>query len=121
MVLVALSILPYNMFVGYKTIFQAIGDFDSYSKAINASTVILFLINMVSLFVLHIDKMQVYLYGYFVCYVLIWIALEYRISKTMCREYPFWYFADARKFQLYHPDRNGSVVHQVFNGHCRIC
>lgn len=86
MVLVALSILPYNMFVGYKTIFQAIGDFDSYSKAINASTVILFLINMVSLFVLHIDKMQVYLYGYFVCYVLIWIALEYRISKTMCQE-----------------------------------
>ena len=54
MVLVALSILPYNMFVGYKTIFQAIGDFDSYSKAINASTVILFLINMVSVSYTHL-------------------------------------------------------------------
>ena len=98
MVLVALSILPYNMFVGYKTIFQAIGDFDSYSKAINASTVILFLINMVSLFVLHIDKMQVYLYGYFVCYVLIWIALEYRISKTMCQEAKEYVVFDVKYF-----------------------
>lgn len=82
MLLVALSILPYNMFVGYKTIFQAIGDFDSYSKAINASTIILFLINMVALFALHTDKVQVYLYGYFLCYVLIWLVLEYRISIT---------------------------------------
>lgn len=79
--LVALSILPYNMFVGFKTIFQAIGDFDSYSRATNASTVILFVINLAAIFILHTDNERVYLYGYFVCDILLWLVLEYQISK----------------------------------------
>ena len=78
---VALSILPYNMFIGFKTIFQAVGDFDQYSKASNISTIMLFLVNMCAVFVFRTDSSIVYVCSYLICYILIWIILELRIKS----------------------------------------
>lgn len=94
-ILVALSILPYNMFMGFKSIFQAIGDFKSYSKAINYNTLLLFLINIIALFIIHTDFSIIYLAGYLTCYIWIWIALEFRIGKVTNS-----HFTDYLKFNF---------------------
>ena len=61
LLLFALSILPQNMANYFKFLYQAIGEFDLYGKAMNLTTITTFLLNIVLLFVIKTDKMLLYI------------------------------------------------------------
>lgn len=81
LLLFALSILPQNMANYFKFLYQAIGEFDLYGKAMNLTTITTFLLNIVLLFVIKTDKMLLYIGGYVILFFIIWFVLEVYFRK----------------------------------------
>lgn len=78
----AISILPQNMSNYFKFLYQAMGEFTLYGKAMNLSTISSFVLNMVLLFLIRIDEDFWYIFGYVVLYFLIWFALDLYFRKN---------------------------------------
>lgn len=77
----SLSILPQNMANYFKFLYQAIGEFNLYGKAMNLTTISTFVLNMVLLFVIRTDNMIWYIFGYVFLYFVIWAILEKEFNK----------------------------------------
>ncbi|MEG0239041.1 MAG: hypothetical protein RR568_02770 [Anaerorhabdus sp.] len=75
LMVIALSILPYNMANCFKGVCQATGDFKFYSLIIKANTLMLFCVNIV-LLILRNDNYFIYISCYCVVYIVVWLILE---------------------------------------------
>lgn len=85
-ILVTLSILPFNMFTCFRSMLQAMGDFTVYSRVINANTVLMFVINVCCLLFITSNNSLPYLVCYTVIYVLLWWYLEYHNKKQLGKD-----------------------------------
>lgn len=83
-----LALLPYNLMIYFKQFYQAIGEFEEYSKILNITTMLLFISQIIWL-ILKIDCYGYYLASNVVVYFLIWIILEKRIRKKIGIRYYF--------------------------------
>lgn len=79
----AVTILPYNMSMYYKSFFQAIGEFDRYGKILNSTTITLFICNIVLLFFVKTDRYIYYLIANALVYLGICFLLEYKASRAL--------------------------------------
>ena len=77
----ALSIFPQNMANYYKFLYQATGEFELYGKAMNLTSISTFILNMFLLFVIKTDDLYLYIIGYLIVFIGIWVLLEYKFSK----------------------------------------
>lgn len=71
-----ISILPANMMSCFKLLYQAVGEFDIYSRVINGTTISYFILNMIFIFILKTDNPYFYISVYIVVDVVLWIFLE---------------------------------------------
>lgn len=78
----ALSIVPINIASFYKQIFQATGEFKRYSRILNISTILLFAMNMVLIYVIKIDNGYLYLLANLISTLIVWICIELQIFKS---------------------------------------
>lgn len=80
-ILFSLSVLPQNMTNYFKYLYQATGEFPTYGRLVNLTTISSFSINMFLLFILKSDTFLVYISSYVCVYYLIWIILEIQFRK----------------------------------------
>lgn len=81
----SLAILPVNVVGYFRMLFQAIGEFGLYSKVMNLTTVLTFAANLFLVFALKSDHYIVYLAGYVIVDLFIWLLLEFLFAKRMRR------------------------------------
>lgn len=86
-------LLPYNMTIYYRLLFQATGEFSLYGKMMNAFTFLLFAINMVLIFWIRTDDYVPYLLSYIISYLIIWIILEVYLNKKINVRFRLLYFS----------------------------
>ncbi len=77
----SLSIVALNMADYYKCLFQATGEFSLYSRIMNISSVSLFVVSLVLLFILKIEKSVPYIVSYVFIYYIVWLFLEIRLNR----------------------------------------
>ena len=75
----ATSILPVNLVSAYKNIFQATGDFKSYSRILNYSSVFVFIGSMILLFGFRTDNSLLYIGWNVIVTFVIWILVELKM------------------------------------------
>ena len=76
LMLVAISIFPVNVINYFRNLYKATGLYDLYSKFTNTNNIMLFVINMILLFVVKTDDAIYYIIGNVVVYFLNWILME---------------------------------------------
>lgn len=75
----AVSIVPVNLVSAYKNIFQATGEFGSYSRILNYSSIMVFVGSMILLFGFRTDRSLLYV-GWMVAVTFItWLLVEQKI------------------------------------------
>ena len=79
----AMTIMSANMASYFKNLYQAVGEFKSYSKILNLTTIFTFIANMALLFIVRTDDYFLYLISYVIVDTIIWFALEINISKIL--------------------------------------
>lgn len=79
----AIVSLPRNMTSFFKMLFQATGTFEKYSKLLNFSTLLTFVVNIVLLMVIRTDEANLYLTGYIAIDVFIWALMEKYAKKFL--------------------------------------
>lgn len=77
----AFSVLAINITGYYSSFFQATGLFSYYTKILNASSIMLFIMNMVLLFLVKVYDAPYYIIGYLLIYVMVWISVEIIFSR----------------------------------------
>lgn len=88
----ALSILTINITGYYSSFFQAIGLFSYYTKILNTSSIMLFIINMVLIFLVKTKESYYYILGYVFVYFFIWVIVEiffYNLSGIKPKYFQF--------------------------------
>lgn len=85
-----LTVLPVNMAGYFRSLYQSIGEFQKYSKIMNATTGLTFIANVFLLFIVKTDDYSKYLFLYVLIDIIIWIMLEVFLVKS-CK-YKFKYF-----------------------------
>ena len=85
LIALCLTIVPFNVAQYYKFVYQATGEFSLYGQAINLTTVFIFVVNMLLLFVLHYQAEFGYLIGYVVSYYVIWGIMEVQFTRRVGR------------------------------------
>ena len=95
----SLVILPINLVAYFKFLFQAIGEFRRYGRIMNLTAIITFIINILCLFVIKTDDYCIFLLGYVVWDLILWIVLEvYLKSKIMANKIVFKFsFSELKK------------------------
>lgn len=83
LLITATSIIPVNIAATYKNIFQATGEFKTYSKILNYTSILTFLGSIFLLVIIKTDNSATYIIWYVVVAFLIWIMME----NKMIREY----------------------------------
>lgn len=76
LLLVSLSILPVNTINYLRNLYQATGLYDLYSKFTTTNNLMLFIINMVLLFIVKTDNAIIYIIGNVLVYFINWILME---------------------------------------------
>lgn len=76
------TIFTMNMINYYKNLYQAVGEFKLYGKILNWTTIFTFIVNMFLLLIIKTDDYFLYLIGYAIVDVIIWIALEISIKDV---------------------------------------
>lgn len=77
----SISILFLNIVDFYKCFFQAIGEFSIYSRVLNVSSLLLFSVNMLLLFVSKKYDSAPYVWAYSIIYFGMWIVVELYFSR----------------------------------------
>jgi len=80
--LAALCILPVNLQMFYKLIFQATGEFLLYRRIINTQALLVFVFNMILLLLFRIDNAAVFCGGYLFVNVVVCIFYMFRMRNT---------------------------------------
>lgn len=81
-ILFSLSILPQNMINYFKYLYQATGEFPTYGRLMNLTTISSFALNIVLLLIVRTEDYLVYLCGYVIVFYLIWLLLEVQFNRT---------------------------------------
>ena len=92
-IIFGLTLLPYNMSWYFRNLYQAIGNFEAYSKVINFITIALFACNMMLLFLIRTDYYGVYLLVYLLVYLSAWGYMEIRLRKLLPYKYHLFLFS----------------------------
>lgn len=72
----SIAILPLNMSGYFNLLYQAMGEFSKYGKILNATTILIFIINISLIFIYRTDSFMFYLIAYVIVYIIVWIILE---------------------------------------------
>lgn len=83
LVVFGVSILPANMVAYFKSIYQAVGKFDIYSRVLNGTTLSYFVLNLLLIFVLKTDNPYWYMLVFVVVDFVLWIILEIYIRTEV--------------------------------------
>lgn len=75
----AISIIPVNIAATYKSIFQATGEFKSYSKILNYTSILTFVGSMILLFLFKSDSSLLYIIWTVAVTYIIWILIERKV------------------------------------------
>lgn len=81
LIIVSLTVFPFNLFTCYKSILQAIGEFGTYSRVINANTIMIFFVNILCLLLVSSDNAVPYILLYTLIYYILWLYLEKENKK----------------------------------------
>lgn len=81
MVAFGISVLPANMMACFKLLYQAVGEFNVYSRVINGTTISYFVLNMIFLFIIKTDNPSFYISVYIIVDIVLWIVLETRLHR----------------------------------------
>lgn len=84
-----LTVLPINMTGYFRSLYQSIGEFQRYSKIMNATTVLTFIINICLLFFVKTDSYELYLSLYVILDIVIWLFLEYFLCKATSYKFSY--------------------------------
>lgn len=76
----ACTILPLNMISYFRNLYQAIGEYEQYSRITNWTTILTFVMNLLLVGVIRTDWFVLYLTGYLLLHVWIWIWLEHKFN-----------------------------------------
>ena len=82
MIVAAVAILPQNILAYYKNLFQAVGIFSKYSKIMNYTTGLTFVVNVLLLFVFCTDNYLFYIVGYLLLAFFLCIGIEVSIHRA---------------------------------------
>ena len=77
----SIVILPINVGNYIRQVYQAIGLFKKYSNFTNINTLLIFLINIILLFIVKTDNPQTYIICYIIAYMMYWIIIERETAK----------------------------------------
>lgn len=77
------AILPVNLVAYFKLLFQAIGEFSTYGRAMNFTSIVTFLINIVLVFLIKTDNYRFFIFLYVVCNIVLWIVLEIYLKNKI--------------------------------------
>ncbi len=86
LLLCSIVIFPINIAEYLKKIYQAIGQFDKYSKFTNTETIFIFVVNVFLLFIIKTDYYRTYILGYIISYFIYWILIELEAKKIFVKE-----------------------------------
>ena len=76
LVLFSILLIPFNMTMYFKLLYQATGEFSLYGRIMNVSTAALFLGNLLLIFVFHRQGYFWYIAIQILIYIVIWLFLE---------------------------------------------
>ena len=82
----SLVILPVNVGSYLKSLYQATGKFETYSKFLNINTIFIFLINMFLVLIVKTDNYIIYIVGQIIAYIIYWIYIEIETRKIISKE-----------------------------------
>lgn len=83
LMMAASAILPQNMIAYFKNFYQAIGEFKRYSRIMNLTTGLTFFINISLITFIRTDNYVIYLIGYVLLSLCLWLTLEISLHKSM--------------------------------------
>lgn len=86
LLLCALVIVPVNSGNYLRNLYQATGEFKKYSRLTNISTLLIFAINVILLFIIKSNNPIVFIVAYVVAYYIYWLFLEIENTKIFGRE-----------------------------------
>ncbi|WP_036609247.1 hypothetical protein [Oribacterium sp. P6A1] len=78
----AISIIPVNLVSSYKNIYQATGEFKSYSRILNYTSILVFVGTMILLFIKRTDNSLLYIGWNVVVTFFIWILVERKMTVS---------------------------------------
>lgn len=82
----SLSILPLNLANYFKQLYQATGEFSLYGKIMNVNTILIFIANMMWIFLFKVDDGIYFLLSNVIVYVVVWIVLELNCRKFLGKQ-----------------------------------
>lgn len=88
-----LTVTPYNMLYYFKNFFQATGEFKLYGRLMNATTIILFILNMMLLFVVKESNYIFYIAVNVFVYLIAWIFMEIYVRVRSNTKFPIFAFS----------------------------
>lgn len=77
----SVSIVPLNLGNYFKQLYQATGEFSLYGKIMNITTALIFIANMIWIFIFKVDNPFYFLASNVVAYIIVWIFLEIDCKK----------------------------------------
>lgn len=81
LLLCSIVIVPINIANYLRQVYQAIGQFDKYSKFTNINTILIFVVNIILLFIIKTDYYITYIIGYILAYIIYWLLIENETRK----------------------------------------
>ena len=87
LILCSIVILPINVSNYIRNLYNSIGLFKKYSRYTNINTIMIFIINIILLFIIKNDYYKTYLIAYIAVYFLYWLFIEYEIHKLFGKEH----------------------------------
>lgn len=79
----ALGCFFVNMIGYYKNLYQAVGEYKLYGQALNSQTILLFLMNMILLFVFRIDNSRIYILVQILSAVVVMFYLTLKLNQRI--------------------------------------
>ena len=83
LVFCSIVILPINVGNYLRQLYQATGQFKKYSKFTNINTLLIFIVNLILLFIVKTDDYSKYIIAYIIAYMAYWIMIELETRKIL--------------------------------------
>lgn len=81
-----LYIMPTNILSFFQYLYQAVGEFDSYSRILNGTNILKFAINLFLIFIINTDLAYLYILVFFIVELIIWIVIEIMfVKRAQCK------------------------------------
>ncbi|MBQ8945331.1 MAG: hypothetical protein IJ058_14480 [Lachnospiraceae bacterium] len=80
-----LCVMPTNLQMFFRILFQATGEFKQYRRILNAQSITVFVFNILLILALRNDDARVYAIGYFVISVIVWLLFAYDIRDLFVK------------------------------------